>query len=107
MLLLATTYREKSRLGHCDKMLEMATVSYLNRFLEPVAAAFTTDFARTIVELQIDPELQARVEVLRSKAKQGILTPEEDAEYKDFVESVDVISIIQAKARNFLAEKSS
>ena len=32
----------------------------------------------------------------------GALTPEENDEYKDFVESVDVISVLQAKARRFL-----
>ena len=42
--------------------------------------------------------------MLRQKANEGILTLEEDAEYKDFVEAVDVISIIQAKARQFLAK---
>jgi hypothetical protein len=31
------------------------------------------------------------------------LTPEEDAEYKDFVEAVDVMAIMQAKARQLLA----
>ena len=29
-------------------------------------------------------------------------TPEEEAEYRDFVEAVDIVSIIQAKARRFL-----
>jgi hypothetical protein len=41
---------------------------------------------------------------LRLKANEGTLTPSEDAEYKDFVEAVDLISIIQTKARRFLAK---
>ena len=81
----------------------MSTVSYLDRFLEPVTQAFTPELARLIFELRADYELQAEVEVLRKKANEGTLSPEEDASYKDFVEAVDVISIIQLKARRFLA----
>ena len=45
------------------------------------------------------------VEKLREKANAGTLTVEEDAEYKDFVEAVDVISILQSKARSVLANR--
>jgi hypothetical protein len=81
----------------------MSTVSYLDRFLEPVTESFTPEMARAIVELRADDRLQAEIEVLRQKANLGTLTADEEAEYKDFVEAVDVISIIQSKARRFLA----
>ena len=80
----------------------MATASYLDRFLEPVTDALTPELARVIVDLRADDQLQAEVEILRQKASDGTLTPEEDAAYKDFVEAVDVISILQSKARRFL-----
>jgi hypothetical protein len=80
----------------------MSAVTYLDRFLDPVVEVFTPALARKIVDLRADPELEERIAVLREKASHGTLTPEEDAEYKDFVEAVDVISIIQAKARRFL-----
>lgn len=83
----------------------MSTTSYLDRFLEPVTEALTPEVARAIVGLRADPELQARIETLRRKANEGSLTAEEEAEYKDFVEALDVISIIQAKARQFLAKR--
>ena len=35
------------------------------------------------------------------------LTPDEEVAYKDFVEAVDVISIIQSKAHRFLARHPS
>ena len=81
----------------------MSTVSYLDRFLEPVTEAFTPEFARHLVNLRADDEIKAEVEILRQKANDGRLTPDEEASYKDFVEAVDVISIIQSKARRFLA----
>jgi hypothetical protein len=82
----------------------MSTASYLDRFLQPVTEAFTPALARKLVDLRVDPELQTHIDMLRQKANEGTLTLEEDAEYKDFVEAVDVISIIQAKARQFLAK---
>ena len=81
----------------------MSTVSYLDRFLQPVTEAFTPELARVLVDLRADDELQAEVELLREKANIGTLSPEEEVAYKDFVEAVDVISIIQSKARRFLA----
>lgn len=86
----------------------MSTISsYLDRLLEPVTEAFTPEFARRIVELKADPELQAELDVLRRKANEGTLSPEEDAAYKDFVEALDVVSIIQSKARGYLARRSA
>jgi hypothetical protein len=82
----------------------MSTVSYLDRFLEPVTESFTPELAHTFVELRADAELQAEIEVLRQKANLGTLTPDEEAAYKDFVEALDVLAIIQSKARRFLAK---
>lgn len=83
----------------------MAVTSYLDRFLDPVTDALTPELARTIADLRVDAETQAHIEELRQKANEGTLTPEEDAEYKEFVEAVDIISIIQSKARKFLAKR--
>ena len=82
----------------------MSTISYLGRFLEPVTEAFTPEMANAIANLRADPRTEAHIDILRRKANEGTLTVEEDTEYKDFVEAVDIISIIQAKARQFLAK---
>jgi hypothetical protein len=80
----------------------MSTVSYLDRFLEPVTDVLTPELACRLVELRADKELQAEIEVLRQKANEGTLTHDEEAAYKDNVEAIDVISIIQSKARRLL-----
>jgi hypothetical protein len=85
----------------------MSTVSYLDRFLEPVTESFTPELARALVGLRADDELQAEIETLRQKANLGGLTGEEEAAYKDFVEALDVLSVIQSKARRFLATHSA
>jgi hypothetical protein len=84
----------------------MQTTTYLERFLEPVTDALTPEFARVIADLRADAATVAEVEQLRKKACEGTLTPEEDAAYRDFVEAIDVISILQSKARRFLTRHS-
>jgi hypothetical protein len=85
----------------------MATPSHLDRLLEPLTVVLTPDVATALLGLRADPQLESRIEELRRKANAGTLTTVEDAEYKDFVEAVDVISIIQAKARRFLSKQSA
>ena len=80
----------------------MANTSYLDRLLDPLTDAFTPEMANALLELRADSELEAHIAELRRKANEGTLTAAEDADYKDFVEAVDLISIIQAKARHFL-----
>jgi len=81
--------------------------NYLDRLLNPVADTFSKAQARKILEIRVDPELQARIEILREKANEGALSPDEDAEYRDFVEALDVVSILQAKARAILEETAA
>ena len=83
--------------------LGMSTVSYLDRFLNPLPTRSHRSLHVRLVDLRADDELQAEIDVLRQKANRGTLSPEEESAYKDFVEAIDVISIIQSKARRFLA----
>jgi hypothetical protein len=85
----------------------MAVASYLDRLLDPLTETFTPKMASALVELHADSELEAHIGELRRKANEGTLTAAEDVEYKDFVETVDLISIMQAKARRFLAKQSA
>ncbi len=85
----------------------MATTTYLDRFLEPMTEALTPEVARVIANLRVDSETEVEVQKLRERANEGTLTSAEEEAYKDFVEAVDVISIIQSKARRFLARHRS
>lgn len=80
-------------------------MSCLDRLLDPLTEAFTPKMASALLDLRVDSELEARIGELRRKSNEGTLTLEEDAEYKDFVEAVDLISIMQAKARRFLSKQ--
>lgn len=82
-------------------------LSYLDRLLDPLTDALTPEAASALRDLRVDPEVEVRIEELRQKANEGTLTPAEDAEYKDFIEAVDLIAIMQAKARRFLSHQAA
>ena len=75
----------------------------LDEVLEPVVRCFTPDVARQVVALRAGPTLQARLDEFASKANEGALTEQEREEYEAYVEAIDLISILQAKARKILA----
>jgi len=83
----------------------MSTTSYLDRMLEPVTEAMSPEFATKLMSLRADLEMLSHVELLREKANVGTLSAEEEAEYKEFVEAVDVLAILQSKARRVLASR--
>lgn len=71
-----------------------------------MAEAFS-EVARKIAAFRASPEVQARAEELAQKATAGTLSAAEEADYKEFAEAADIVSIIQAKARRFLAQHDS
>lgn len=81
----------------------MSTASQLDRMLEPITKMMPVDFAQRLVDLRADESLQQRIGDLRHKANLGTLTPEEDAVYKEIVDAIDLIGLLQAKARRILS----
>ena len=57
------------------------------------------DVARWLVELHADKDLQARLDELADKNTEGVITPEELAEYDEYLRAAEVIAVLQAKAR--------
>ncbi len=84
-------------------MQEVLESAIPDRMLEPVARCFTPEVAKQIAELRADPSLQARVDELAAKSNEGGLTEAEQREYRAYVEMLDLIGILQAKARTILA----
>ena len=85
----------------------MATVNVSDRMLRPVTDCLTPEVARRIVDARLDSDTQARIDELASKANRGGLTEEERDEYAEFVEYIDLIGIIKAKARTILSQRAS
>lgn len=79
----------------------------LDEVLDPVARCFTPDVASQIASLRADVRLQVRLDALARKANDGDLTEEEREQYDAYVEAIDLISILQAKARQILANNTA
>ena len=75
----------------------------MERVLEPAGRAMTPDVARWWMEIRSDPTLQARVDELADKNTEGLITPEELAEYDEYLQIASVIAVFQARARSLLA----
>lgn len=79
----------------------------LDRMLDPVTRCLNADAARRIVSLRADPEAQRRMDVLAEKCNEGSLSPEERAEYEAYVAATNLVAVLQAKARIFLANSAA
>jgi CHASE3 domain sensor protein len=75
---------------------------FLDRILDPVAECFTPEVARRLAELRADPQTQDRLDALAAKANEGRLTAEEEIAYRQAIDAIDLLAILQAKARAYL-----
>jgi hypothetical protein len=86
-------------------MNRSSELSVLARLADPVTRCLTPEVARQLVKLRIDRETQARLDELADKSTEGLLAPEERAEYQTYVAAIDFLTILKAKARGLLAKK--
>lgn len=87
----------------------MATVpsGILDELLDSLTHCFTPAVAEDVVNLRYDSRVQQKLEDLRQKANEGLLSATEKREYETFIEAVDFIAILQAKSRQMLQEKAT
>ena len=79
----------------------MSTIAvHLDRLLEPLAASFSKDVAAKVADLRADEVMQARIDYLADRSTEGTLTDEERDEYAGYLHAVNVITVLQAKARS-------
>jgi hypothetical protein len=85
----------------------MSTVAiHLDRLLEPLAGCLSSDVAAKVADLRADEEIQGRVDFLAERANEGLLTANEQEEYAGYLHAIDVITVLQAKARSQLRRQS-
>jgi hypothetical protein len=75
----------------------------LDKMLEPITRCFTPAVAKRVAELRADPVTQARIDELAAKCNESALTEAEQREYEAYIEAIDLIGILQAKARAILS----
>ena len=74
----------------------------LAKILDPVAQCFTLEVAQRVAELRADPVVQTRIDALAEKCNEGTITPEEMAEHDAYIQAMDVVAVLQKKARTLI-----
>jgi len=76
--------------------------SLINRLLDPLGRMFTPETARKLVNYRFDAKTQRQLDKLARKCNEGALSDEEYRAYETYVQIIDFIAILQAKARALL-----
>ncbi|MGV3661050.1 MAG: hypothetical protein ACO1TE_12760 [Prosthecobacter sp.] len=76
--------------------------SPLDRLFDPAHPLLSGEAARVIADLRTDPEVEARMDMLAEKAREGQISIEERREYESWMREGTMISVLQAKARLYL-----
>ena len=84
-------------------MKSTKTAPILERLLSSLGECLTPESARRLLALKADPALQARVDYLAEQCNEGLLTPDEQAEYRNYVSYGTFVAILKSKARQLLA----
>lgn len=92
-------------------LLEMKTTTpsllrgALDRMLDPLNDCLTPALARRLARLRANSATRARVDELATKCSEGELTAVERGEYEAYVRAIHLVSVLQSKARTFLAKR--
>jgi hypothetical protein len=79
----------------------------LDRLVDPLSRCLTPESAKRLLKLRADPKLQALVDRLGRKCNEGTLSPEEQAEYANYVSFGTFVALLKSKARQLLADSPS
>jgi hypothetical protein len=79
----------------------------LDRLLDPLGECLTPETACRIVGLKADRRLQSRVNYLAERSASGTITPDEQAEYENYVSYGTFVAILKSKARQLIADSES
>lgn len=73
--------------------------SAADRAIAAITACLTPDVASRLATAQVDQATAARIEELAARNTDGELSDAERSEYETYVSVVDVIALLQTKAR--------
>lgn len=75
----------------------------LDRLISRLGECLTPESARRLLALKADPRMQAHVDYLAKRHIQGTLTPDEEAEYGQYVSYSTFVAVLKSKARQLIA----
>jgi hypothetical protein len=74
----------------------------LNRLFDPLGRILSPEVARKLADYRFDAKAQTHIDRLARKCNEGQLSDQERREYETYVQTIDFIAILQAKARAVL-----
>jgi hypothetical protein len=74
----------------------------LDRVLDPFVECLSPGAARALTKFRFSPDLRERLASLAEKCNLGKLSPKEKCEYEAYVRAIDLVALLQSKARRFL-----
>jgi len=84
----------------------MVSLDTTDRFLALDAGQFTVPMAHALLSFSVTDEVKQRASELAEKTNFGTITAEEHSEYLRLIELDELLSLVQTKARGFLAAKA-
>jgi len=84
--------------------LKSNAVAMLSGVMEPLGRCLTRESAREILAVRADAVAIRRIEKLARDCDAGRLTPAARAEYQLLADVGELVALLQAKARRYLAE---
>ena len=85
----------------------MKSTPVLDHLMAPLGGCLTPESARRVLALKADSVLQSRVDELQRRHSEGSLTPDEQAEYGDYVSYSTFIAVLKSKAQQLLARSAA
>lgn len=82
--------------------LAVNTSTALNQMLEPLSKTLSIEAAEAITALKVSPALDARIQDLAVRSNEGLLTEQEQAEYRSYVLGAEVLALLKLKARRVI-----
>ena len=79
----------------------------LYNILEPLFDEMSSAFASLIATMRVNDDDLRRIEELRLKANSGDLADDEMIEYREFVEAIDFIALLQSRDRKIVGAHAS
>lgn len=83
-------------------MKSLPSSQLLDRLFDPLSKCLTPESATRLLALKADPKLQATVDQLADKCNEGTMTPEEQADYANYVNFGLFVALLKSKARQLL-----
>ena len=78
------------------------TSDILNLLLDPIGRSFTPEVAKKVANMRVDQRAKRRLNHLAGKCNEGEMTEAERKEYETYVNALDLIGVLQMKARSIL-----